>query len=349
MKICYIANSANSHTVKWANHFLNLGHEVHVISHSNVNIPKAYVHYIDYNIKNFPIKYFQVKKLIKKIKPDIIHAQQANTCGLYAVSMKDYKVVVSAWGSDILLVPTMSILLKKMVQYVLKNAFYMTSDSYYMTKKMIELGADSNKIYTFPMGIEDSILKYRHEFMTEDKSLNIISDRRLEKLYNIDIIIKGFKLALNENHNLNLTIAADGTEYESLNQLTQALGISDKVKFIGRYNPDKVGEILEKNDVFVSVPKSDSTSVSLLESMYCGLYSIVSDLPANREWVQDKFNGLILNQVSEENIKDALLWCASNKNKLKESSEYNTELIKEKALWSNNAKIVENIYDNLFK
>lgn len=49
-----------------------------------------------------------------------------------------------------------------------------------------------------------------------------------------------------------------------------------------------VGNLLYKNDVFISIPSSDSTSVSLLEAMCCGLFPIVSDLPANREWIHDK-------------------------------------------------------------
>lgn len=347
MRICYIANSSNSTTVKWVNHFVNLGHEVHVISHSNVSIENAYVHYINFSLRNFAVKIFQVKRLIKKINPDIVHAQQANTCGLYAVCNKKYKVIVSAWGSDILIVPNMSIILKMIIKYVLKHAYYMTSDSYYMTKKMIELGADGNRIYTFPMGIEESILKYGHKFNMDDKRLNIISNRRLEKLYNIDIIIKGFKLALEKNPDLFLTIAAYGTECEKLIELTEKSGIQSRVKFTGKYNPDEIGKMLEQNDIFISIPISDSTSVSLLESMYCGLFPILSDLPANKEWVQDKINGLIINDLSEVSVKEAILWCASNKDIINRVSLNNREIIKAKALWSNNVKIVENLYNTI--
>lgn len=346
MRICYLANSAIPHTAKWARYFAEIGHEVHVISHSKTDIEGVNMHYINYNMRNFLSKLGEVHRLIDKIKPDVLHAHQANTCGFYGVTKKDYKVIVSAWGSDILVAPQSSFIMKKVVQHVLKKAHLLTSDSSYMSEKMVELGADADKLYTFPMGIEEELLKYKREFDEGDR-VKFISTRRLEKIYRIDLIIKGFAEALKVRDNIELTIAADGGESDSLKKLAEDLGVSDRIRFTGRYKADEVGKLLMENDVFVSIPESDATSVSLLEAMGCGLFPLVSDLPANREWVNDRENGIIVKKHDENSVKDAILWCCENKNVLKNASDKNVDIIKEKALWKNNAKIVEGLYEKL--
>lgn len=349
MKICYIANSASSHTEKWVSCFVNLGYEVHVISHSENKLIGATVHYINYSIKNFIFKVNEVHKLIKEINPDILHAHQANTCGLYAVTYNAKNTIVSAWGSDVLLSPKRSFIMKMIVKYVLKNAAFITSDSYYMSEKIVELGGNKEKVLTFPMGIEDDFDANRHEYDVNDSTLRIISTRRLEVLYNVDIIIKGFYEALKENSKLSLTIAADGADAFRLKELVENLGIVDKVSFTGRYDLKLLGSMLSGNDVFISIPKSDSTSVSLLEAMYCGVFPVVCDLPANKEWIVNEDNGLVLPQCDPQKVKDAILWCSMQKQHMKNVSQKNVDIINQRALWKNNSKIVDDLYKQIYR
>jgi len=54
-------------------------------------------------------------------------------------------------------------------------------------------------------------------------------------------------------------------------------------------------EIYRKARFYISIPESDSTSVSLLEAMKYGCIPIVSNIPANREWILNGINGVFFN------------------------------------------------------
>jgi glycosyltransferase involved in cell wall biosynthesis len=60
------------------------------------------------------------------------------------------------------------------------------------------------------------------------------------------------------------------------------------VHWHGRVDEDRLAEIVRNAHLVVSVPESDATSVALLEAMAAGLAVIVSDLPANRQWVDGR-------------------------------------------------------------
>src|SRR4030095_4010822 len=100
-----------------------------------------------------------------------------------------------------------------------------------------------------------------------------------------------------------------GSQEDALTAQVQALGLSDRVTFAGRVGDAEMASTLQKSKVSISIPASDATSVSVLESMACGLPVIGSDLPANRQWLRAD-NGLLIAEGNAEGVAAALesLW-----------------------------------------
>jgi glycosyltransferase involved in cell wall biosynthesis len=65
-------------------------------------------------------------------------------------------------------------------------------------------------------------------------------------------------------------------------------------------------EVLQGADVYCSMSRSDGTSLSLLEAMACGLAPVVSDIPANREWIDDGVDGVLVAPGEVETLASAL-------------------------------------------
>jgi len=66
------------------------------------------------------------------------------------------------------------------------------------------------------------------------------------------------------------------------------------VHFVGRLGAGEQAQWYARARWYVSLPASDSVSVSVLEAMAHGCIPLLSDLPANRELVDDRRNGLVL-------------------------------------------------------
>ena len=284
-----------------------------------------------------------IKEACRNFNPNIIHIHQANTCAyLSIIALKEFKIpiVLTAYGSDVLLTPKQGFFYKQMVKYNLRNSQYYTSDSLYMASVMEGILKKNIDILIANFGINVSDTNI-------DKENIIYSNRLHKKLYRIDEIIKAFSKFLNnkKNENWRLIVAGEGEETNNLKQLTQVLNLTNKVEFVGWLNKDKNTEYYKKSKIFISIPESDATSISLLEAMYYKCVPVVSNLPANLEWIIDEFNGVVVENTSANFIEKAL---NLDIEKLKLVNDF---LIKEKALPGKCKRkfigMYEKIYNNL--
>ncbi|MFM8768701.1 MAG: glycosyltransferase, partial [Rubrivivax sp.] len=129
-----------------------------------------------------------------------------------------------------------------------------------------------------------------------ERERRMLSCRLHKPLYRIDAIVRAFAQAAPQLPGWVLEVAAAGEQTPALRALAQALGVADRVEFTGMLSAPQLAQAYRRSALFVSVPESDGTSVSLLEAMAAGCLPVLADLPANREWVRDGDNGLIVGE-----------------------------------------------------
>ena len=255
-------------------------------------------------IKNIFSTVKAIKKHIYQFQPTIIHIHQANSYAFYGLlASRKVKIptVLTAWGSDVLVIPKSNFLLKKMVQFNLRTADYLTSDSNFMAAEMKKLAPSIKEILISNFGIDVTPLACEKE--------NIVYSNRLhKKLYRVDKIIETFALfnANSETRDWRLVVAASGTETEELKNKAKSLGLANDVDFVGWIQKEENEQWYSKAKIWVSIPESDATSISLLEAMACGCIPVVSDLPANCEWIQSGVNGIVVEDLQSDFISKAL-------------------------------------------
>jgi len=89
----------------------------------------------------------------------------------------------------------------------------------------------------------------------------------LKKNYNIDKLIRFFTKIYERDNRAKLVIANDGYMKEELVKLVDSLNLQEAVSFVGYLDTDRQNELYSRATFFVTIPDSDSTSVSLLEAM----------------------------------------------------------------------------------
>jgi glycosyltransferase involved in cell wall biosynthesis len=118
------------------------------------------------------------------------------------------------------------------------------------------------------------------------------ANRGLEPIYRPERVLAQFAALAGED--ARLVVANDGSQRAALQAQATALGLADRVDFFGRLGAEEQARWYARARWYLSLPASDSVSVSVIEAMAHGCVPIVSDLPANRELIEDRVNGLVV-------------------------------------------------------
>jgi glycosyltransferase involved in cell wall biosynthesis len=170
-------------------------------------------------------------------------------------------------------------------------------------------------------------------------------------LYRIAAILQAWQIIENDPRFAawTLTIAGNGEDTPQLKRLAAESHLI-RVTFTGFVDAPTLNQLYANSRVFISVPESDATSISLLEAMAHGCLPVLSDLPANREWVQHQTNGLIAANLLPDNLAATLaeaLLLAEDNTKRQSIAAHNRQLIAEKGLFLKNMRTFADIYAHL--
>lgn len=244
---------------------------------------------------------------LRGVHADWVHAHYLSSHGTLAWLARRVfgvraRLLASAWGSDVLDSPSRNAALRWVLGCVLADAKLSTSDSEHMAARMRALGAA--EVMTFPFGLESMPAEPGLK-----EPLLFFANRGLEALYEPQRVIDAFAAVQRIKPNARLVVANDGALRPILEAQVREHGLADAVRFTGRLDAATQALWYARARWYLSLPRSDSVSVSLIEAMAHGCLPIVSDLPANRELVRDDDNGLVLADGTLPAIRrlDALL------------------------------------------
>lgn len=359
-RICYLANAASVHTMRWANYFAERNWDIDVISWHKKPASIEINHDINLHYIHLPPHYLarygaliELSYMMRKIKPDLIHAHYLSHFGVLGslhARLSGFKpLVVTAWGSDVL--GNSRGYRRWWLKYVLKRAELITCDAEHMVAAIVKLGADDKRIKLIYFGTDTQKFKPqpKSQKLVESLGLNgalvVISTRSLNPMYDVESLIRAIPPVLQEVPQAKFIIAGNGQQRGYLARMAEGLAVSDSIRFTGLIPEDKLPVYLNLADVYVSTSLSDAgLAASTAEAMACGLPAVITDFGDNRKWVKDKVNGFLVPPQDPAALAAAVINLLQDKSRRQRFGKVSRKVIDERNNWNKEMGKMEKLY-----
>ncbi len=362
MKVLFLSNAASIHTVRWVNALANRGHEIHLAfkkddqPRDNEISNKVILHSLKYGgNKAYFTNAFELHKLYKKIKPDVVNAHYASGYGTLARIAKLKPLILSVWGSDVYDFPYQSKIKMNLIKKNLLYADKIASTSNCMADQVRKLlNSNSVDITVTPFGVDIEKFSRKNESQNKEK-ICIGNIKTLAPKYGITDLIKAVRI-LKDNlvkkglreisDNIVVQIYGDGIQREEILDLIKQLQLEDTAELKGRIPNYEVPAALEKMDIFclTSILDSESFGVSAVEAMALELPVVATDVDGFKEVVENDVTGIIVQRKNPAAIAKALEKLVLNKETRLEMGKNGRNRVIELYDWNRNVDTMLELY-----
>ncbi len=348
MRLAFLGDGRMGHVRRWVGFFQSRGHEVLLFSYEDPDGCAFPVQRMRGFLPTMTLGYlssmFDVRRRLREFKPDLVNALYAGGYGSCA-ALSGYPYVVSTLGSDMLIDYPNHAVHRAMIRSNLRRARLVTTDAELLSDIVREAGVREERILKAYFGVEPEIFHPPADEALRANPPRIISTRNLHTVYGLDDLIEAAPW-IRAGEVAGFDLCGDGPQRERLEARAEEIA-PGVFLFHGKLGALAVGNLLRSATVYVSTSRSDSTSVSLLEAMACGVVPVVSDIPANHEWIEDGVNGLYYSAGDSRALAEAVLRLIADAPLRDGMRRRNFEIIRERGLWTANMARVEAAFEKL--
>ena len=375
MKIVYIANAGSVHFIRWYEYFINHGHEVYLISSSSaileykIDIKGLKTFYLpDFKSHNrklsfiintirLPLILLKIRRIIKRIKPDILHAHQVYAEGFWAALTGFHPLIITPMGADVDTLAYQYNIYAKVSKFVLKRADLVTQDSLTGKRHCINFGMKcpfeliQNGVDTRNFNSEKNYFIRKKMGIAESDPV-VFYARGFVELYNADKIIEAIPIILKTLPNCKFIFsrhASDISEDLKAQELIRRMGLEESVFFTGFIQHKEMPLYFNSSDFYISVPKIDNSPQSVCEAMATGVPTIISKIPWTEYAMRDRENTYMIEDIKPEKIAGAVIHLYKDKTLRDKIIKNAMATIDEKFSYEKNMKRMEELMCGLIK
>jgi glycosyltransferase involved in cell wall biosynthesis len=294
----------------------------------------------EFRWRDIPHLTVDLRRVVKKIKPDLIQAGPIQTCAFIAVLSGFRPVLTMSWAYDLLLEADKSPSMQWVTRYTLSRSAFFVSDAQVSRDKAVTFGMNPEKTVFFPWGV--NLEKFKPSNKEHEKTITLFCNRTWEAIYGVDVLAKAFVRVAANHPDVTLILLGAGSQGPQIRQILMNGTVLDRVHFGGQIRQNDLPRWYRMADLYVSPSHVDGSSVSLLEALASGLPCLVSDIPGNREWIVDGENGWLFQDGDASDLAEKISYAIQYRRSLKTMGEAARRTAEQKADWKKNfGKLLE--------
>lgn len=360
--------------------FERRGHTVYIFAPSypgyidkNKNVFRYPSFDIEFKIK-FPLAIpysWKMRKIIKNLDLDIIHAQHPALLGTAAMRWAR-KLTRRKGGKKVPLIFTWHTLydqyahfasiipssiaarymIRKAVKYANRaDVVIVPTDS--ITKKLRDWGV-KKKIIPVPTGVVEEefqladreIIRNKYGIRKEETLLLLVSRLTTEK--NILFVVRAVKNILRGNKQVKLLVAGGGYLLAEIVKIAEKEGVIDSIFLAGEVAHNQLKNYYAAGDIFVYGSKSETQGMIISEAMYMGLPIVAVDATGTNSLVLNRANGFLVKE-DEKEFSAAVMKLIDDKNLREKFGETSRRIAKQNFISSICADKLVSLYEQLIE
>lgn len=234
---------------------------------------------------------------------NLVHANWSLTAlpaAMYSLA-RGTPFIVTLRGEDVRLLKIG--ILRVVTKLALRRAKTLVSvNESFLSEIQKAVGPGGPPVVYIPNGVEvrdvseDEASEFRMERSLPAQSPIFLYIGRVIPLKNIEFLLSVMHLIAPTDALLILAGRPSSELYlKQLEEKCAALGIVERVRFVGQVSPDEIPLYLSVATIYLSASTREGRPNSVLEALAVGKIVLVSDIPAHREIISDRKNGFLFN------------------------------------------------------
>jgi len=312
--------------------------------------------------------YLRIKKLLRRLRPDIVHTHSAKAgiLGRFAAhALKGARAqglpVVVHTIHGLAFHPYQSNWLNKFYIAIEKSAakktdfFISVADAMTSQALAAGIGRPQQFVTAYSAIDEDDFLQpipderkkvFRQKYEIPKDAVVLVTIARLFMLKGHEYIIESAKQLSKQFPKTVWLFVGDGILAEKFKKQVKTLGLADKIKFTGLLPPGQIPLAIQSSDILVHCSLREGLARTLPQAMLCGKPAVSFDVDGAREVVNEN-TGRLIEPQNVEQLTNACAELIENEQLRKKLGRQGRDFVKEKFAPENMLDAIERIYTTL--